>query len=291
MRSGRVIVLIAGLVLANQHVVGASGGTDKCPPVSSDDAIHACVEVEGSGEDRPVPDRAPVRPCRWVAASYSQSGLDTLIDPTTQADDGTSYYRLTNGGLGRTLTDGTTQKAMRQHCDDDNTIGPLVWSTVTTIADLIAASLLTATRQIPTPTLDINPTPQTGGVVNLGLWLAITNTPPISVQAGTPTTWARTTAQLTTTTWNMGNGDTITCTGTGTPLHPNHPGWNDTTQGPCGYTYTQHPPPEPYHASVTATWTITWTTSTGTTGTTTPITRTTNYDYTVIEIHTIGVKG
>jgi len=226
-----------------------------------------------------------------VAASYSQSGRDTVVAPNAQVGDGSSYYRLSNGGLGRTLADGTTQKAMRQICDDDGSIGALTWSTVTTMADLINASIISATRKIPAPTLAVNPAPEIGGVVNLGLWLAIANPQPISVQAGTPTNWARTTAQLTTTTWNMGNGDTVTCNGPGTPLHEGDPGWEHNAQGPCGYTYTQRPPPEPYQVTVTATWNITWTTSHTTTGTANPITRTTGFDYTVVEIQTIGVKG
>jgi hypothetical protein len=202
-----------------------------------------------------------------------------------------TYFRLSNGGLGRTLADGTTQHGRRRVCTDDNSIGGIVWSNVTTLQDLINGATISASRKIPVPQLAVNPAPEHGGIVNFGMWLALGNPQPISVQAGIGNVWARTTAEITSTMWEMGNGDTVHCDGPGTPLTPDDPGWNDTAQGPCGYTYTEKPPPEPYHVTVTATWTVTWTTSTGTTGTANPITRSTTFDYDVGEIQTIGVSG
>lgn len=174
---------------------------------------------------------------------------------------------------------------------DDNSIGGVVWSNVTSIQDLINGSVISATRKVPVPGLAVNPAPEVGGVVNLGMWLAVSNGEPISVQAGAGAAWARTTAELTSTTWEMGNGDIVTCDGPGTPLLEGDPGWDSREQGPCGYMYTEEPPGEPYQVTVTATWNVTWVTSAGTSGTANPIVRSTSFDYTTVEIQTIGVRG
>jgi hypothetical protein len=268
---------------------GSTGkGHEFCPPgTSSEDAVHSgcLLNADNGGEDEsPKPDHPP-RPCHWVAMPFGLSweDQDTLAVST--------YFRLSNGGLGRTLADGTTQHGRRRVCTDDNSIGGIVWSNVTTLQDLINGATISASRKIPVPQLAVNPAPEHGGIVNFGMWLALGNPQPISVQAGIGNVWARTTAEITSTMWEMGNGDSVHCDGPGTPLTPDDPGWNDTAQGPCGYTYTEKPPPEPYHVTVTATWTVTWTTSTGTTGTANPITRSTTFDYDVGEIQTIGVSG
>jgi hypothetical protein len=253
----------------------------------SDAAKAECrAGASGGGSDSsPSPDRPPPRPCYWRAVPFGLSweDQDTLAVST--------YFRLSNGGLGRTLADGTTQHGRRRVCTDDNSIGGIVWSNVTTLQDLINGATISASRKIPVPQLAVNPAPEHGGIVNFGMWLALGNPQPISVQAGIGNVWARTTAEITSTMWEMGNGDSVHCDGPGTPLTPDDPGWNDTAQGPCGYTYTEKPPPEPCHVTVTATWTVTWTTSTGTTGTANPITRSTTFDYDVGEIQTIGVSG
>ena len=259
-----------------------------CEGSSLSDAAKAECRAsasDGGSNTNPHPDRPPSRPCHWVAVPFGLNweDMDTV--------DVSAYFRLGNGGLGRTLSDGTTQHARRKVCTDDNSIGGIIWSDVTTLQDLINGATISATRKIPTPEVAVNPAPEHGGIVNLGMWLALANPQPISVQAGIDNIWARTTAEITSTDWDMGNGDTVHCNGPGTPLTPHDPGWNDTAQGPCGYTYTEIPPPQPYHVTVTATWTVTWTTSTGTTGTANPITRTTTFDYDVGEIQTIGVKG
>ena len=202
-----------------------------------------------------------------------------------------AYFRLANGGLGRTLVDGTTEHGKRWACTDDNSIGPPVWVRVTTLDDLITGSVISVTRRIPHPALAVNPPPEVGGVVNLGMWLAVANADPISVRAGDDAIWARTSAELTSTVWDMGNGDIVRCDGPGVALEQGDPGWDEFEQGPCGYTYTEQPPDEPYRVTVTATWSVTWTTSAGTSGSADPIVLSTAFDYTTIEIQTIGIAG
>jgi hypothetical protein len=264
-----------------------SGGAED--ESADDDTVDGfCLTSGRTGEgDSPRPD-APV--CHWLPVPASTVRSSTIVDATSQVGDGANYFRLLDGGIGRTLPNGRTEKGAKRYCDNGS-VSDLTWLAVTTLQDLINGATISASRKIPVPQLAVNPAPEHGGIVNFGMWLALGNPQPISVQAGIGNVWARTTAEITSTMWEMGNGDTVHCDGPGTPLTPDDPGWNDTAQGPCGYTYTEKPPPEPYHVTVTATWTVTWTTSTGTTGTANPITRSTTFDYDVGEIQTIGVSG
>jgi hypothetical protein len=142
-----------------------------------------------------------------------------------------------------------------------------------------------ATETIELPTPDINPA--TRAAVNLGLWLAVTQAGPYVARAELgPTVWAETTATLDHTTFELGNGDIVTCDGFGTPI-PDHA--NDSIeQGPCGYTYTEADDVGDTTITVTSTWTITWALSDGRTGTQPDITVATAIPYEVYEIQTVG---
>ncbi len=157
----------------------------------------------------------------------------------------------------------------------------------TTANDLIAGVLDIANTRIQPPTPDINPPPEVGSLVNLGLWLAVqpTTITPISAEAGPA--WITLTPRHTTTTFDLGNGDTITCDGHGTPI--TDPDTFD--QGPCGYTYRQSSPDDrPYQLTITSTWTLPYTSSDGP-GTLPPLTRTLTVDYDIDELQTIGTDN
>jgi hypothetical protein len=259
---------------------------DQCPTDPPPDSICAQHATGGSGGGGAGGGSSgPVRPCKWQVMPYSMAWEDR--DSLAVA----AYFRLSNGGLGRTLVDGTTQHGKRWVCTDDNSIGPPVWTNVTSLHDLVNGSVVSVSRRVPVPGIAVNPSPETGGVVNLGMWLAVSNAEPISVRAGNDTMWAQTTAELASTRWEMGNGDVVDCDGPGVALSEHDPGWDELDQGPCGYTYSEQPPDEPYRVSVTATWSVTWTTSAGTRGNADPIVLATSFDYTTIEIQTIGITG
>jgi hypothetical protein len=277
-------VLIALAVVPGPPVDTSGWG---CAAGSVEDSVLAeChAQPSGAGEGGGGAPEQPVRPCKWQVMPYSMAWEDR--DSLAVA----AYFRLSNGGLGRTLVDGTTQHGKRWVCTDDNSIGPPVWTNVTSLQDLVNGSVLAARRRVPVPGIAVNPSPETGGVVNLGMWLAVSNAEPISVRAGNDTVWAQTTAELASTRWEMGNGDVVDCDGPGVALSEHDPGWDELDQGPCGYTYSEQPPDEPYRVSVTATWSVTWTTSAGTRGNADPIVLATSFDYTTIEIQTIGITG
>jgi hypothetical protein len=146
-------------------------------------------------------------------------------------------------------------------------------------------------RRIPQPVANVNPAPEHGGFVNLGLWLAVEDPGPISAHAAAGSVSATATAQHVSTTFDFGNGDTLTCVGGGTPIEDVHPDLDTTEQGPCGYTYTRSSPDDaPYQLTISSTFAITYTSSGGA-GNLGTITTTRTYPYDVDEIQTVGTRG
>lgn len=285
----RVTILLGTLLMFVHPTTVIAGRGQDCGAGGDGSGINASCTSDDGSDQPPRPDLPPQPVCWWVAVAGNESSISLGTGANFQFGD-IVYYRLPNGGAGRILADGTTQRAERQQCDD-GTSGPIVWRTVTTMADLIRGSTESVTRQIPAPALAVNPAPEVGGYVNLGMWLAVGNADPITVRAGDDVVWAMATATLTSTSWAMGNGDVVTCDGPGTPLREGDPAWESTAQGPCGYTYTEVPPTEPYTVTMTAEWTIAWSTSTGSSGTSPAQTRTATFQYRVREIQTVGVNG
>ena len=137
------------------------------------------------------------------------------------------------------------------------------------------------------PDLDISPLPEAGGVVNLGMWLALQGQDPVTVRAEAGPHWAEATVTLASTTWDMGNGDVVECDGAGVPIVD----FDTPDEGPCGYTYrVSAPEDDPYEMSVTANWSVTYQSSGGP-GAAGSITRTATIAYDVDEIQTIGISN
>jgi enoyl reductase len=159
--------------------------------------------------------------------------------------------------------------------------------------DLIPGITDIVRGQLQPPIPNINPTAESNGIVNLGMWLAVEpqTLPPITAQAG-PTTWITVTPTLTSTTYDFGNGDTTTCDGTGIPIRDVHPDLDVIEQSPtCGYTYRlSSPEDEPYQLTITTTWELPYTSSSGP-GEIPPLDRSLTIDYDVDEIQTLGTNG
>ena len=174
----------------------------------------------------------------------------------------------------------------RRECDGED-LG-FTWVDVTIdIDDVIDDAVGRARRQVPAPALDMSPPPTAGGIVNLGLWLAVQPPPPVTVRAEAGGLWAEATATLASTRWDMGNGDIVDCAGPGTPIAD----LETVEQGPCGYTYRMSSPDDaPYPLAVTAIWRITYQSSAGG-GTSAPMERTLTTSYDVDEIQTVGVSN
>jgi hypothetical protein len=151
---------------------------------------------------------------------------------------------------------------------------------------VIDAAYASAQAQIPTPAIDISPSPAVGGIVNVGMWLAVGDPGQVNAFASVGPVWASITARFTGTTWDMGNGDVVTCDGLGTPYAP---GSNTLDAGPCGYTYEQASlGVAPYHVVVSGHWDVSLATSSGRAEALTPIDMSLEFDYDVDEIQTVG---
>jgi hypothetical protein len=262
----------------------ATGG---CGTTTDGEGVEVgCVDPGSSsdGPTRPNGVTGPVEPCRWVAATAADGW-----DPAGYGDISSSGYvfgATADGGVVRTFPDGRSEQVFARECPDG--VGGFTWvDTSITIDDVIDDAVDRARRAVPAPTFDLSPSPDAGGIVNLGMWLALSQQDPVTVRAEAGSLWAEATVTLASTTWDMGNGDTVTCDRAGTPIVD-----TDTLdEGPCGYTYRQSSPDDdPYVLAVTATWAITYRSSSGS-GSVGTIDRTSSVAYDVDEVQTLGTSN
>lgn len=149
---------------------------------------------------------------------------------------------------------------------------------------LLARTTRTVTEELTFPDLAVSPV--TAAPVNLGLWLAVEEAGPVVAEARLGRVWARTTAAVEETSFDLGNGDTVTCAGHGTPIPRSQ---IDTVEpGPCGYVYTGVDDVGELTLSATSTWVVSWELSNGRSGRDRDIDVTTSIPYRVYEIQTVG---
>ncbi len=183
-------------------------------------------------------------------------------------DQGNNIIRYGTPSAPYYVPDGTTP-------DQANTIDPMM---------LLARAEGNLTLPAPTPRFG----PDTTTVaVKIPVWLWTDPIPPIVQTAAAGNLTATVTANLTATTWDMGEPadpampaakvPAVQCAGPGIA----YAAGMDPAAPPCGYTYLWRSLPErtaglgTWPVTVTAHWTITWTVSTGQTGTETLDTHTT----------------
>ena len=107
---------------------------------------------------------------------------------------------------------------------------------------------------LASPTIEMAPPPGSPQLVGVATWMWVNpgawQTLSASATAGTVTTTATATPQKVV--WDLGDGDTVTCDGPGTPYSPAAP--NATTN--CSYTWGQA---GTYQVTATLYWSVTWT--------------------------------
>lgn len=138
---------------------------------------------------------------------------------------------------------------------------------------------------VPVPTPVLSPGVEVPHLVGIPEWLAIDpagfeSSDATASVAGLSVTL---TASPLHTVWDLGNGDTVTCDGAGTPWLP---GSDTSTVPACGYVYqrssTASQTDGVYHAAVTTVWSRTWGCEPACTGGVLPdLARTTGFDLTV----------
>jgi hypothetical protein len=236
-------------------------------------------ETPGSGPSEPGP------VCTSNPAAYSRTGTFVQGDYRINYIDGTAY-RIS-------LSTGQVWARMYRTCTypDGHVDNQYLWVTISDPDPrvLIEGTVDDVTRQVfaPRPALS----PVTRGVVNLGMWLAVEPQVPVTALASaSDTTWAQTTATMRDTTFDFGNGDSITCAGAGDPIPPSAK--ESIEPSPiCGYTYRDTNGGEPFQLTITSTWSVVSTTSTGLVEVQPDIVLSTTVDYPVVEIQTVGASG
>jgi len=187
---------------------------------------------------------------------------------------------------------GVLHRLYRVVCDDGQSSDRWVRIGIT-VADLLPGVVDRASAVLQLPVPDINPEPADGGIVNVGLWLAVEpqTVTPLSAEAG-PGVWIVMSPQLSATRFAFGNGDAIECDGTGVPIREVYPDLEVLEESPwCGYTYrSSSPEDDPYLLSVTTVWELPYTSSAGG-GSAPPLERTLSVAYDVDEIQTVGVSN
>ena len=154
--------------------------------------------------------------------------------------------------------------------------------------EVIDQAALALRKKLPTPALAMSPSATAGGIVNLGMWLAVQNAGEISVTAQLGPIWATVRARQRDLTWDMGNGDVVSCTGVGTPIVDA----STPDAGPCGYIYRRSSaglPGSVYTVTSTSVWAVSYTSSAGA-GVLGDVPVTNSFGYRVRELQTIGVS-
>ncbi len=162
-----------------------------------------------------------------------------------------------------------------------------VWVPEIDWGQLAGAAAASARAQLPLPVPDINPDPVDGGIVNLGLWIAVDDPGETTARAAIGPYWVEVTGAFSALSFDPGDGSgQVECEGLGVAYVD---GSNDPDEGPCGHTYRKRTPAEsPYRLSVTNSFDIVWRSSDGQSGSLGVVDRTVTFDYDVNEIQTVG---
>jgi hypothetical protein len=117
-----------------------------------------------------------------------------------------------------------------------------------------------ARRQLHLPTPDLAANPRTDQLVNLPTWLWLEDGwKDVRATASVPGVSITATARPRSVTWSMGDGETVRCTGPGTPFRA---GTDPRAASPdCGYTYRRSSATRPrgvFPVSATVHWSVGW---------------------------------
>jgi hypothetical protein len=182
----------------------------------------------------------------------------------------------------------------RKVCTDSNgqSSATVVWLRDRSVDPAVLAEQASDRAPIPLPDVHLNP-PETGEqVVNLATWMWVdpSQWQPVAATANAGGVSVTAVATPESVRWDMGNGDTVTCTGPGTPYDTNRPSSEQHTD--CSYTYRRSSASAPngaFRAKATSTWHVTWTAAGAAGGGDLGyVSRTTNFIVRVAEIEAVN---
>ncbi len=259
---------------------GCTGGTD-----------GTGTDIECTDPGSGSPEKTGIRTgprCSYSALTpqgFFGTGPILLAPPA----GGFEYVTHEDGAIGRRFPDGREEKGFTTVC---GVSGGFAWvDTSITVQDLVGALRDRARQSAPAPVVDMNPAPDIGGIVNLGLWLAVEDVRPAPIRVEAGPLWAEAEMVISSMEWDMGNGDVVQCADVGVRIQDVVPDLNTVDEGPCGYTYRlSSPEDDPYVVTTTVSWSVTYRSSSGS-GTIGDIERSSVFDYDVDEIQTLGMAN
>ena len=154
---------------------------------------------------------------------------------------------------------------LRQICSGPNgtTSAVVIWGPQAPAVDpaALARQALDYNR-LPLPGVEMSPPANRDQLVNLETWLWVDPSAfqPVSASAAAGGVAVTTTAAPEQVTWDMGNGDRVTCAGPGTPYDSSKPAAEQQTT--CSYTYrtsSAGQPGDAFRVTATVSWNVTWT--------------------------------
>jgi len=158
----------------------------------------------------------------------------------------------------------------------------------------VLAQLALRYLRLPDPVIRSSPAPGALQLTGLPTWLWIASAlwQPESRTARVPGESVTATAAPVSASWQMGDGQTVTCQGPGTPYTVTD---NPAAASPaCGYTYDRSSAGQPhaaYRVTVTITWDITWTGTGGAGGALPPLYTTAAAAMRVAESQAVNTAG
>lgn len=259
-------VMLAG-VTADANLEGEIGAEDTVPPSESGGGGGGSVRVCGA----------------WRPILVIRNGVEIR--------GGYRYVYIDANAFRTLLATGEVSQYMQRTCTLDGASSTETEWVITSDPDpriSIPGTVDEVRRRVPAPIPDLSPV--TRGVVNLGMWLAVAEPPenPVTARASAaPGSWAETSATLTSTTFDFGNGDVVVCDGIGDPI-PERAKNSIEPSPTCGYTVRE---PGTLTITVTSRWTVVSTTSRGYREDQDDIVLSSSFDYRVIEVQTVGQSG
>lgn len=243
------------LALAVSAPSVADPGTGRGDHIGWTDGQGVGARTESSGAPGPVA----------AGDGGGSAGVPACTYQALSADDAAIADGMAQSGMGPSKGSGPGVW-VRKICMDDRgfSTGTVVWGPQPQAVDPAAlAQQALGYVPVPVPGIGMNPPPDRDQFVGLPVWLWLDRGgwQPASATASAAGVTVTVTAVPERVSWDMGNGDTVTC-GPGTPYDPRRPEHQQSTD--CSYTYRRSSasqPGERYQVTVTATWHATWTVS------------------------------
>jgi hypothetical protein len=254
----------------------------------------AAADGTGSGfTDGPsVGANASDTPSPSTSSGHSNSSPQQCQYVLLSPDDQEMFDRFNREGMWGEPTNGEGSW-LRKICYGTNgaSSAEIVWAPQRVSPQQLAQQ---ARDEVPTPSpgINMNPPADKGEVTNIEtwLWIAPSQWQPVTASASAGNVTVTTTASPDHVVWDMGNGDSVTCNGPGTPYDSSRPAADQSTD--CGYTYRRSSARQSdgrYQVTATVYYQVAWTaTGVAAGGALAPITRSSTVAIRVAEIQALN---